>query len=144
MRTAWEKFQGATRALARSGSIKERLETAYRYHVAFVLEEELPKENRDELRALHIAVNRERPISRAEDSVRATIRKMSNDDADLIAEVIVRIFSAMPRSQPMLVRSSGPAQVIPLHVAEDPDETDSLAEDLEADAVASQSRTNRA
>jgi hypothetical protein len=46
MSTTWEKFQGATLSLARSGSIKERLTDAYRNHLSAVAEEELPREIR--------------------------------------------------------------------------------------------------
>jgi len=118
MSTAWEKFQSATLALVRSGSIKDRLDEAYRNHVAFVLEDDVPKEARDELRALHVAIRRERPMSRGEDEVRATIRKLSNEEADRMASMVVRIFSLMPRSAPMLVRSGATAQVVPLYIVE--------------------------
>ena len=115
MSTAWEKFQSATLSLVRSGPIKERLDEAYRNYLAFVLEDDVPKETRDDLRRLHVAIRREKPIARNEDSVRATIRKLSNEEADQIAETVVRIFSLMPRSVPMLVRNNAPAQVIPLY-----------------------------
>ena len=119
MSTAWEKFQSATLSLVRCGTIKERLDDAYRNHLAFVLEDDVPKESRDDLRRLHVAIRREQPISRTEDCVRATIRKLSNEEAAAIAATVVRIFSTMPRSVPTLVRNQ-PAQVIPLYSAETP------------------------
>jgi hypothetical protein len=115
MSTPWEKFQAAILSLVRSGPIKERLDEAYRNYLAFVLEDDVPKETRDDLRRLHIAIRREQPIGRNEDCVRATIRKLSNEEADQIAATVVRIFSLMPRSVPMLVRNNAPAQVIPLY-----------------------------
>jgi hypothetical protein len=119
MSSAWEKFQGATLSLVGSGSIKERLDAAYRNYLAFVLEDDVPKESREDLRQLHVAIRREQPTSPREDCVRATIRKLSNAEADRIATTVVRIFSLMPRSAPMLVRNNAPAQVIPLYSTEE-------------------------
>ena len=118
MSTPWEKFQFATLSLVRSGSIKERLDEAYRHYLAFVLEDDVPKDVREDLRRLHIAIQRERPTHKKEDCVRATIRKLSNDEAASMAQTVVRIFSLMPRSVPMLVRNNSSAQVIPLYSAD--------------------------
>jgi hypothetical protein len=121
MSTAWEKFQGAIFSLTRSGTLKDRLDEAYRNYLAFVLEDDVPRESREDLRQLHIAIRREQPTNRTEDCVRATIRKFSNDEAERIAETVVRIFSLMPRTVPMLVRNIAPAQVIPFYSAEEPE-----------------------
>lgn len=118
MSTPWEKFQFATLSLVRSGTIKERLDEAYRHYLAFVLEDDVPKDAREDLRRLHLAIQRERPTSKKEDCVRATIRKLSNEEADRMAQTVVRIFSMMPRTVPMLVRNNPSAQVIPLYSAE--------------------------
>lgn len=115
-RTAWEKFHGATLSLARSGSIKDRLSEAYRNYLADVREEELPREMREEFRAVHVMLTRERPMLRGEDAVRATIRKMSNEEADRVACSVVRIFGALPHGAP--VRHVPSAQVVPLYIAE--------------------------
>ena len=52
-------------------------------------------------------MQRERPL-RGEDAVRATIRKMSNEEAERHASLIVRMFCRMTRQQelelPMPVR----------------------------------------
>ena len=117
MSTAWEKFQSATLSLARSGSIKDRLADAYRNHLADVLEEELPREIRDDFREVSCSLHRERPMLRGEDAVRATIRKMSNEEADRIACSVVRMFAAIPRSGAP-VRLNAAAQVVPLYLAE--------------------------
>jgi hypothetical protein len=96
--STWERFQSATLSLARSGPIKDRLADAYRNHLAEVREEELPREMREEFRAVSRTLTRERPMLRGEDAVRATIRKMSNDEADRIACSVVRIFGALPHA----------------------------------------------
>ncbi len=117
MNTAWEKFQGATLSLARSGPIKDRLLEAYRNHLSDICEDELPREIREEFRAVSLNFTRERPMLRGEDAVRATIRKMSNDEADRLACSVVHIFSAIPRGAPA-VRHASSAQVVPLYLAE--------------------------
>jgi len=62
-------------------------------------------------------LTRERPMLRGEDAVRATIRKMSNEEADGIACSVVRIFGALPHDR-AAARHSIPAQVIPLYATE--------------------------
>ena len=99
MSTAWEQLEGAALSLARSGPIKERLADAFRNHLALVNAEELPDALREEFRACHDALTRERPL-RGEDAVRATVRKMSNQQADDVACSVVRLFAAMAREAP--------------------------------------------
>ena len=99
MSTAWEQLEGAALSLARSGPIKDRLADAYRNHLAWVNPEELPAALRADFRACHDALTRERPL-RGEDAVRATVRKMSNHDADEVACTVVRLFAAMAREAP--------------------------------------------
>ena len=118
MSTAWDKFQSATLSLARSGAIKDRLTDAYRNYLALVAEDELPKELREEFRAFSRALTRERPVLRGEDAFRATIRKMSNDEADKVASAVVRLFASIPRGFTPQLRSKNSAQVVPLYIAE--------------------------
>ena len=101
MSTAWEQLEGAALSLARSGPIKERLTDAYRNHLALVNAEELPDTLREEFRACHDALTRERP-QRGEDAVRATVRKMSNQEADDVACSVVRLFAALAREETAL------------------------------------------
>jgi hypothetical protein len=96
MTTAWQQLEGAALTLARSGPIKDRLAAAYRNHLALVTAEELPEGLRAEFRACHDALTRERPL-RGEDAVRATVRKLSGQDADELACSVVRLFAAMVR-----------------------------------------------
>src|SRR5579863_10691446 len=94
MATTWEQLEGAALSLARSGPIKDRLADAYRNHLAFVRVEDLPEVLREEFRACHDALTRERPL-RGEDAVRATVRKMSYEEADEVACGVVRMFTAL-------------------------------------------------
>src|ERR1700757_776022 len=96
MSPAWQQLEAAALTLARSGSIKDRLADAYRNHLSLVNVDELPEGLRAEFRACHEALTRERPL-RGEDAVRATVRKMSNEEADAIACTVVRLFAAMLR-----------------------------------------------
>jgi hypothetical protein len=96
MATTWEQLEGAALSLARSGAIKDRLADAYRNHLAFVRVEDLPEVLREEFRACHDALTRERPL-RGEDAVRATVRKMSASEADELACTVVRLFAAIVR-----------------------------------------------
>jgi hypothetical protein len=96
MATTWEQLEGAALSLARSGAIKDRLADAYRNHLAFVRVEDLPEVLREEFRACHDALTRERPL-RGEDAVRATVRKMSGSEADELACTVVRLFAAIVR-----------------------------------------------
>jgi hypothetical protein len=118
MNKAWEKFQSATLSLARSGAIKDRLTDAYRNNLALVAEDELPKELREDFRAFGRALTREKPLLRGEDAFRATIRKMSNEEADRLAASVVLLFAAIARSHAPASRTSSSAQIVPLYLAE--------------------------
>src|SRR5580704_18693431 len=111
MSTTWEKFQGATVSLARSGSLKERLADAYRNHLSAVAEDELPREIREQFHKVRCSLTRERP-QRGEDAIRATVRKMSSHEAEDIAETVVQMLSVMARSPQSSVRSA--SAVVPL------------------------------
>jgi hypothetical protein len=93
MSTTWDQFEAAAVTLARSGNIKDRLADAYRNHLALVNVDELPDALRAPLRACYAALTREPPL-RGEDAVRATVRKLSNVEADEIAASVVRLFGA--------------------------------------------------
>ena len=64
MSTTLDKFRGAALSLARSGSIKDRLTDAYRKHLAFVEESELPAELVAEFRGHSSAPWRQLEVAR--------------------------------------------------------------------------------
>ncbi len=111
MSTTWEKFQGATLSLARSGSIKDRLTDAYRNHLSAVAEEELPREIREQFHNVRCSLTREQP-QRGEDAIRATVRKMSSHEAENIAGTVVQMLSVMARS-PQSGRPVSPVPPVP-------------------------------
>jgi hypothetical protein len=110
MSTTWEKFQGATLSLARSGSLKDRLTDAYRNHLSAVAEDELPREIREQFHNVRCSLTRESP-QRGEDAIRATVRKMSCHEAENIAETVVQMMSVMARA-PQTARAAVPLYLI--------------------------------
>lgn len=118
---AWEKLHGATLSLARSGALKDRITDAYRNHLSLIDESELPKELRERFRNLTGRLTRERPLVRGDDAFRATIRKLSADEAEDVAMDVVGLFAAIQRRDSVLGRERLPAagaNVVPLYIAE--------------------------
>ena len=116
MSTTWEKFQGATLSLARSGSLKDRLTDAYRNHLSAVAEDELPREIREQFHNVRCSLTREQP-QRGEDAIRATVRKMSSHEAENIAETVVQMMSVMARA-PQTGRAASSTAAVPLYLIE--------------------------
>ena len=119
MSRVYDRFESATLLLARGGSIKERLDGAWRQYLAHLELDDVPREVRTQFRELVAAIHRERPL-RGEDAVRATIRKMSNEEAEGHAANIVRMFCRLTRQQELelpLPASNGGA-VVQLFAAE--------------------------
>ena len=120
MSRIYDRLESATMQFARSGAIKERLESAWRHHLAHLDPDDVPREIRLQFLELSSSIQRERPL-RGEDAVRATIRKMSCEEAERHASQIVRMFCRMTRQQelelPMPSVASG-ASVVQLFAAE--------------------------
>ena len=121
MTRIYDRLESATLHFARSGAIKDRLERAWRQSLASIEADDLPHELRLQFLELASQMQRERPL-RGEDAVRATIRKMSNEEAERHAAHIVRMFCRMTRQQelelhlPTLPNAS--AHVVQLFAAE--------------------------
>ena len=119
MSRVYDRLESATLLLARSGAIKDRLDAAWRQYLANIEADDVPRELRLQFLELSGAIQRERPL-RGEDAVRATIRKMSNEDAERQAALIVRMFCRMTR-QPELelpLPAANGAAVVQLFAAE--------------------------
>jgi hypothetical protein len=118
--SAWEKLQGATLSLARSGPLKDRITDAYRNHLSMLDETELPKELRETFRTVNDTLTREPPLVRGDDAFRATIRKLSNGEAEEVAISVVRMFGAVQQrgTGASSHRMPSSAQVVPLYIAE--------------------------
>jgi hypothetical protein len=110
MSRVYDRLESATLVLTGAGSIKDRLNGAWRQNLASIEADDVPRELRLQFLELCSAMQRERPL-RGEDAVRATIRKMSHEDAERQAALIVRMFCRMTRQQelelPMPTPGSG-------------------------------------
>jgi hypothetical protein len=96
MITAWECFHFATLELVRSTPIKQRLICAYRRHLAGIATEQLPVDIRESFAHMVRNLCGVQPL-RGEDAVAASVRKMSNQEADDCAALIVELFGRMCR-----------------------------------------------
>jgi hypothetical protein len=105
--------------LARSGAIKERLEGAWRHSLSRIEADDVPHELRLQFLELAAQIQRERPL-RGEDALRATVRKMSSEEAESHASQIVRMFCRMTRQQELelsLPAAAASASVVQLFAA---------------------------
>jgi hypothetical protein len=91
----FENLHCATLELVRSTTIKQRLISAAR-HLAPLAEDQLPSESRASFAQLMRSLAGVQP-QRGEDAVVASVRKMSNQQADDCAALIVEIFGALCR-----------------------------------------------
>ena len=114
MVSAWECFHFATLELVRSTPIKQRLVCAYRRYLASLPEDQLPGEVRESFGQVLRWLRGVQPL-RGEDAVAASVRKMSNQEADECAALIVEIFGAMCRDR---VSSNRNNTVVQLHAVE--------------------------
>jgi hypothetical protein len=114
MISAWECFHFATLELVRSTPIKQRLVCAYRRYLASLPAEEIPVEIRESYGQVIRSLCGVQPL-RGEDAVAASVRKMSNQEADECAAQIVEIFGLMCKTQHGSVRG---ATVVQLHAVE--------------------------
>jgi hypothetical protein len=111
MISAWDCFHFATLELVRSTPIKQRLISAYRRHLALLPEEQLPGDVRESFGQVMRSLRGVQPL-RGEDAVAASVRKMSNQEADECAALIVEIFGLMCRDH---VTVNRPNAVVQLH-----------------------------
>jgi hypothetical protein len=93
-----EQLQLATLRLSQDGSIKDRLVDAWSSHLVTLEAEELPEPMRAPFAALSAAMHREPPLPR-ENAVRASVRKMSVQEASAHAALVVRLFAATARAE---------------------------------------------
>jgi hypothetical protein len=118
MVSAWECFHFATLELVRSTPIKQRLVCAYRRHLASLQESEIPIEFRESFGQVMRCLCGVAPL-RGEDAVSASVRKMSNQEADDCAAQIVEIFGLMCKTHHTATRSGS---VVQLHSVERADD----------------------
>jgi len=106
MISAWDCFHFATLELVRSTPIKQRLIAAYRRYLASLPQDQLPGELRESFGQVMRCLSGVQPL-RGEDAVAASVRKLSNQEADECAALIVEIFGLMSRSDVNVGRAGG-------------------------------------
>ena len=116
MTSAWESLHFATLELVRSTPIKQRLICAYRRYLTSVPADEIPTEARESYGQVMRSLCGVQPL-RGEDAVAASVRKMSNQEADECAAQIVEIFGLMCKTQHSATRSSSVVQLHPVECA---------------------------
>ena len=114
MITAWECFHFATLELVRSTPIKQRLVCAYRRYLASLPADEIPTEVRETYSQVMRSLCGVAPL-RGEDAVAASVRKMSNQEADECAAQIVEIFGLMCKTHHSATRTG---TVVQLHTVD--------------------------
>jgi hypothetical protein len=114
MISAWDCFHFATLELVRSAPIKQRLICAYRRHLSSLPEDQVPGEARESFGQVLRSLRGVQPL-RGEDAVAASVRKMSNQEADECASLIVEIFGLMCRDH---AAANRPNTVVQLHSVE--------------------------
>jgi hypothetical protein len=123
MNTTLDLFEAATVSLTRAAPIKDRIADAYRNYLVYIHEEDLPTDVCEEFRALTDTLTRVGTELRGDDPLRATIRKMSNSDAEVAASAVVRMFGAVSRArlaaahETVSSNSINATNVVPLHAA---------------------------
>jgi hypothetical protein len=115
MISAWESLHFATLELVRSTPIKHRLVCACRRHLASISEDQLPFEVRESFSQVMGLLHGVEPL-RGEDAVAASVRKMSIQEAEDCAALIVEIFGITCRILLNAARAS--AAVVQLHGAD--------------------------
>ncbi len=112
MISAWDCLYFAAVELVRSTPIKQRIVNAYQRYLSLMPVEQLPVEVRDDYAHLMRSLHGVQPL-RGEDEVTASVRKMSNHEADECAASILGIFAKLCRFQIAQGRPS--AEVVMLH-----------------------------
>jgi len=97
MVNARDNLHSATLELVRSTPIKQRLIIAYRRHLTLIVADQLPSETRGSFTEVMRILGGVQPL-RGEDAVAASVRKMSIQQADDCAALIVEMFGALCRA----------------------------------------------
>ena len=132
MTSAWESLHFATLELVRSTPIKQRLISAYRRHLYSLPEDQLPNEVRELFGQVMKSLHGVQP-QKGEDAVAASVRKMSNQEADDCAAHIVEIFGTTCRELLNAARVS--AEVVQLHSVDREHAIDRNTADIDVPAL---------
>ena len=107
------RFYAAVSVLAGHGHIKQRLVKAYEENLAVIEDEDLPIAVKQSFADLRRMMSRVGPLNR-EGPIRASVRKMSVDDADECAHKIIDLY------RDMIPYSDNPQKSLPMQIGEQP------------------------
>ena len=110
------KLEAAVTILTGHGALKDRLALAYSEHLEHLDQQELPDETQREFAELSLAMHRARALP-GDTIVRASIRKLSNEEAQRYAALAVRMYGlhmADLAAAPAPIRSATTRSSIPL------------------------------
>jgi hypothetical protein len=101
-----QRFAEAVQALVGDGPVKQRLASAYAQHLADLADGDLPAALRRDFAELQVAMTRVAPVG-SETRVRASVQKMSPDEASghagTIVKLYVEIMNGAERAEPLKV-----------------------------------------
>lgn len=105
------RLEAAALSLAGPGHIKDRLLDAYSRHLKDIQESDLPDEYALDFAQMIHALHRS-PALPGDDVVKASVRKLSNEEASHYAELVIRLYGVLaslhPRAAPHHLRSVVP------------------------------------
>jgi hypothetical protein len=104
-----QRFADAVRTLIGDGPIKQRLSRAYAAYLEDLADSEFPAALRRDFGELQAALNRIAPVGN-ETRIRASVQKMSPDEAASHAATIVKLYvellNTLERAEPLKVVST--------------------------------------
>jgi hypothetical protein len=96
---AWEKlYKGLRLLVGDTGSLQDRLCDAYCQELHLLNVSGVPKDIQEDFRRFHEAITREQPTA-DEGSAKATIDKMTTEEATELAYAVVSMFDTVCRLQ---------------------------------------------
>jgi hypothetical protein len=99
MNTTLEHFRDAVLVLVGAGPVKQRLLKAFHEHLGHLSPDELPRDLRDAYATLAVAFHSTRRTGSL-DAVSASVMKMSEAEACLHAQSVVRMFGCLNETLP--------------------------------------------
>jgi len=106
------RFQAAVHVLVREGPIKQRLIHAYTEYLENLDDQEVPPSIKSEMEKLHVALHSVAPAGK-ESPVRASVQKMSFNEAARYADAVVEIYAELlrhgDRLEPLKIVESTPS-----------------------------------
>ena len=115
MQAAWERLSLALGELTTAAPIKQRLVDAFEKHLEELDTAQLPQSVRQDFAELVDRLSQV-PGGRAESCAHATVRKMSNQDAEACCALVVHMLVTLHREA--LISAGPAAEVVPLRAAE--------------------------